>query len=218
MYVWLQSRPPPYLVSDTDYDYETDSDTDTNTHQNETDLDSHTTRDHDSQIDINENNEMTITSCTEIISQLTEDEIMRNINHPIYISKYIKWSDLTSGQAHRKKHGRLYNNTYYYLFCKKQVQRIDRHLKTHKEFVKDGITNTEIAKLRKQGDHENNTRVIQQNAGEIILARRPEEHADVKEYGPWLLGWHCYHCPQPVRLVPFGVIHLEILKELPHCS
>ena len=35
---------------------------------------------------------------------------------------------------------------------------------------------------------------------------------------PWLLSWHSYQSPQLVRPVPFRVIHLQIIQELPHLS
>ena len=111
-------------------------------------------------------NEPTIISCSSSDAQLPpEDDIMHDINHPaIYILKHLKRTDSTSAQAHRKN-DRVYNNTNSCLFCEKKFRKMDRHVKTHKDFVTGDTPIKDIAKLRKQGDHENNTSVIHRKPG-----------------------------------------------------
>ena len=74
------------------------------------------------------------------------------------------------------------------------MKRIDRHLLTHR--CPEVSTLESRKRLRKLGDNENNKRVIDRKAGELILARRPSKHLDIRDYGPCTICFEWVYLPQ----------------------
>lgn len=145
-------------------------------------------------------------TCTDYLEERKErkenhlnlEEIERDINSPnIYVRKVLSSSFSKFGK--KKKNEQVWNQAHACKYCHKIVTNISKHLKKHrksepelKEIEKSGKSlgrrhRTVCAmwsKIRNQGDHKNNVKVIEKGEGEMILGRRQVGSFDMSKYGP----------------------------------
>jgi hypothetical protein len=101
--------------------------------------------------------------------------------------------------------------------CQKQVERLPRHLKTHKDVVKGDLTEIKLKKY--QANHEYNLNVIREGEGadKLILAnnkksakikpssgRCPDKTYKLKSIGRKFFGKQCT-VPYRIKANPMGV-------------
>ena len=132
-----------------------------------------------------------------------ENEIIRDVKYPnVYIRKVLKAEKRKNGMS--KKQARVYNSYHACVYCHKLVQHIPSHIKRHRNEQKvrevvamypedrdvGEIRNKKMKcylsnmfALRAQGDHNHNTKVLQNKRGELLLNRRPKE-LNLQEFGP----------------------------------
>ena len=107
-----------------------------------------------------------------------------------------------TASGREKKSSRVWNRDSYCCYCSFSGININQHLKTHTEkkevrdILDDKINRSKrMSLLRIKGNHQHNLDVLQKKQGELVVARRQQNHEfSSEEYGP------CSECLQWMKI------------------